>query len=298
MECVPWFVVRSVTTGEPGPHASVPTPARVRTFHPRRGRLSGRHHDALRRLWPVLGVPVALPPAAAAGLPDSGPGRPAAGPGLADRGVPGARPAGAGAGPQAAEAPGRPVPLDPVALFGRSAPLVLEIGSGMGDATVEMAAADPGRDYLAVEIHTPGIAHLLALVERRGLANVRVAAGDALDLLRHQIAPDQLTAVHAYFPDPWPKARHHKRRLIQPAHVALIRSRLAPGGLLHCATDWPAYAEAMLATLTADGQLRNLYDGYAPRPAARPLTKFELRALAAGRPVRDLMFVRDVPAAP
>jgi tRNA (guanine-N7-)-methyltransferase len=224
---------------------------RIRTFHPRRGRLSGRHHDALKRLWPAYGIEIPEEPA--------------------------------------------PAPLDPAALFGRRAPLVLEIGSGMGEATADMAAADPGRDYLAVEVHTPGIGNLLALVEERGLANVRVACGDALDLVRYQLPPGSLDAVHAFFPDPWPKARHHKRRLIQPAHVSLLGSRLVPGGTLHCATDWADYAEAMLEALTGDPLLANAYDGYAPRPAGRPLTKFEQRGIEAGRPAFDLIFRRDQP---
>ena len=183
-------------------------------------------------------------------------------------------------------------PLDPAALFGRAAPLVLEIGSGMGDATVEMAAADPGRDYLAVDVHPPGIANLLAAVDERGLTNVRVARGDALVLVGRMLRPASLSAVHVFFPDPWPKARHHKRRLIQPAHLPVLRSGLAPGGVLHCATDWEPYAASMLATLTADPGLVNLHDGYAPRPAHRPKTRFERRALRAGRPVFDLLFRR------
>lgn len=221
--------------------------AQIRTFHPRRGRLSGRHLDALDRLWSAYGLEI----------------------------------------PHAAE-----TLVDTATLFGRRAPLVLEIGSGMGEATAEMAATDPGRDYLAVEVHTPGIANLLALVERRSLTSVRVARGDALDLVRHMLPPDSLDAVHAFFPDPWPKARHHKRRLIQPAHVALLRSRLIPGGVLHCATDWADYAESMRETLDADPELVNAYDGYAPRPAHRPQTRFERRAVAAGRTVFDLVFRR------
>ncbi|WP_431974522.1 tRNA (guanosine(46)-N7)-methyltransferase TrmB [Micromonospora haikouensis] len=182
-------------------------------------------------------------------------------------------------------------PVDLAALFGRRAPIVLEIGSGMGDATAAMAAADPGRDYLAVEVHTPGIANLLGLVERLGLGNVRLARGDALDLVR--ALPDgSLDAVHVFFPDPWPKSRHHKRRIIQPMHVALLRSRLTPGGTLHCATDWAEYAESMRETLTADPGLVDVHGGYAPRPAHRPVTKFERRALTAGRPVFDLVHRR------
>jgi tRNA (guanine-N7-)-methyltransferase len=180
--------------------------------------------------------------------------------------------------------------LDTGALFGRRAPIVLEIGSGMGEATAEMAAADPGRDYLAVEVHTPGIANLLALVDEAGVTNVRVAHGDALELVSDRLAPRSLDAIHVFFPDPWPKARHHKRRLVQPVHLALLRSRLVPGGLLHCATDWAGYAETMLETLTADPCLVNAHDGYAPRPAHRPWTKFERRGVEAGRPVFDLEF--------
>ncbi|MEU8300211.1 tRNA (guanosine(46)-N7)-methyltransferase TrmB [Micromonospora sp. NPDC048909] len=184
------------------------------------------------------------------------------------------------------DGPGGPVDL--AGMFGRQAPVVLEIGSGMGETTAAMAGADPGRDYLAVEVHTPGIANLLGLVERRGLGNVRVARGDALELVRRLLV-DSLDAVHIFFPDPWPKARHHKRRLVQPAHVALLRSRLAPGGTLHCATDWAEYADVMRATLDADPELVDPHGGFAPRPAHRPVTKFERRALTAGRPIFDLI---------
>ncbi|WP_425412729.1 tRNA (guanosine(46)-N7)-methyltransferase TrmB [Micromonospora halophytica] len=182
-------------------------------------------------------------------------------------------------------------PFDPGVFFGRGAAVVLEIGSGMGDATAAMAAADPGRDYLAVEVHTPGIGNLLELVQRHGLGNVRVARGDALDLVR-AMPEGCLDAVHVYFPDPWPKARHHKRRIIQPRHVTLLRSRLRPGGTLHCATDWAEYAESMRETLTADPELVDVHGGYAPRPAHRPVTKFERRALTAGRPIFDLVHTR------
>ncbi|MCW3839633.1 tRNA (guanosine(46)-N7)-methyltransferase TrmB [Micromonospora yasonensis] len=182
-------------------------------------------------------------------------------------------------------------PFDPAALFDRRAPLVLEIGSGMGDATAAMAGADPDRHYLAVEVHTPGIANLLGLVERHGLDNVRVAEGDALDLVR-AMPEGCLDAVHVFFPDPWPKSRHHKRRIIQPAHVALLRSRLVPGGTLHCATDWAEYAGSMRETLTADPELVDVHGGYAPRPPHRPVTKFERRALTAGREIFDLVHVK------
>ena len=184
--------------------------------------------------------------------------------------------------------------LDAPALFGRAAPLVLEIGSGMGDATAAMASADPGRDYLAVEVHVPGIASLLGHIEARGLTNVRIARGDALDLVRHMLPPDRLDAVHVFFPDPWPKLKHHKRRIIQPAHVALLRSRLLPGsGVLHCATDWEPYAASMLSTLSGDPELVNTAgSGFAPRPAHRAVTHFERRAARQGRDVFDLVFRR------
>ncbi|MEV4532821.1 tRNA (guanosine(46)-N7)-methyltransferase TrmB [Asanoa sp. NPDC049518] len=184
-------------------------------------------------------------------------------------------------------------PLDAPALFGRSAPLVVEIGSGMGDATAAMAAADPDRDYLAVEVHVPGIASLLSHIETRGLSNLRIARGDAIELMTHMLPPDRLDAVHVFFPDPWPKLKHHKRRIIQPAHVALLRSRLQPGtGVLHCATDWAPYAASMLSTLSADPELVNTADGYAPRPAYRAVTHFERRAARQGRDVFDLVFRR------
>lgn len=178
-------------------------------------------------------------------------------------------------------------PLDLMELFGRDVPVVLEIGFGMGDATAAMAAADPGRGYLGVEVHTPGIGNLLALVGELGLGNVRVACGDAMQLV-HRIRPAALDAVHVFFPDPWPKARHHKRRLIQPSNVALLRDRLRPGGVLHCATDWPEYAGAMAETLEADPGLRRL----PVAPHSRPETKFERRGAAAGRLITDLRFER------
>ncbi len=218
----------------------------IRTFHPRRGRMSNRHADAFAELWPRLGLTVQ---------------------------------------------DGDRTPLDLTELFGRDAPRVLEIGFGMGEGTAAMAAADPGRDYLAIEVHTPGIANLLALAGDRGLTNLRVAHGDAMELVR-RLAPASLDAVHAFFPDPWPKARHHKRRLIQPANVALLRDRLAPGGTLHCATDWADYADGMAETLTADPDLVNAHDGFAPRPDSRPLTKFERRGIAAGRQIFDLVYRR------
>ena len=180
-------------------------------------------------------------------------------------------------------------------LFGRSAPLVMEIGPGMGEATAAMAAADPGRDYLAVEAHLPGVAQLLVLTETLGLTNLRVAFADAVALLTYVVAPASLDALHIFFPDPWPKARHHKRRLVQPSRVELLRSRLVPGGTIHCATDWAPYAEEMLAGFAADAELTNPFGGPAPRRAHRPMTRFEQRALDAGRPVFDIVVQRTVP---
>lgn len=181
--------------------------------------------------------------------------------------------------------------LDPAEVFGRRAPVVLEIGFGMGEATAAVAAADPGRDVLAVDVHTPGVANLLDLVDREGLRNVRVVHGDALELLV-RLPEESLDTVLVFFPDPWPKRRHHKRRLFVPERVALIRSRLAHGGTLHVATDWREYAESILQTLSADPELVNAYPGWAPRPPWRPSTKFERKAIAAGRTVYDLVFRR------
>ncbi len=183
-------------------------------------------------------------------------------------------------------------PLDAAAEFGRSAPLVLEIGFGMGDATAEIAARLPQLDFLGVEVHAPGVGALLKLIGERGLTNLRIVRHDAVAVLERMIAPDSLAGVHVYFPDPWHKKRHHKRRLIQPGFAALLASRLAPGGWLHCATDWEPYAGQMLEVLSAEPLLANSAEGYAARPAHRPLTKFEARGLGLGHGVRDLVFLR------
>jgi tRNA (guanine-N7-)-methyltransferase len=168
----------------------------------------------------------------------------------------------------------------------------VEIGFGMGDATAEMAAADPTTGILAVDVHTPGQGNLLALAARAGLTNVRVANGDAIVLLRDMLPPASLAGLRVYFPDPWPKAKHHKRRLIQPSFLALVTPLLRPGALVHCATDWEPYAEQMLAVLTAAPGLVNEFPGFAPRPGFRPMTKFERQGLAKGHVVRDLLFRR------
>jgi tRNA (guanine-N7-)-methyltransferase len=183
--------------------------------------------------------------------------------------------------------------FDFAAAFGRAAPLVVEIGFGMGSTTATMAAAAPEIDFLGIEVHPPGVGALLQRIDEAGLANVRIVQHDAVEVLESMIAPASLTAVHVFFPDPWHKKRHHKRRLIQPAFVALLASRLAPDGVLHCATDWQPYAEQMLEVLSADPALVNAAGGgFAPRPASRPRTKFEQRGLDRGHGVWDLLFSR------
>jgi tRNA (guanine-N7-)-methyltransferase len=254
--------VTASTSTEPRPYPHAATPEqhrerRIRSCHPRRGRTTTAQRDALARWWPRYGVPV-----------DG-------------------------------------TPQDLAELFGRELPVVLEIGFGMGETTAAMAAADPDTGVLAVDVHTPGHGNLLSLVERYGLENVRPVAGDAVLLLRDMLAPGSLAGLRVYFPDPWPKSKHHKRRLIQPEFTALAVSRLAPGAVVHCATDWEPYAEQMLEVLSACPELENLHPegdgtvredgtvpGYAPRPAWRPLTKFERQGLAKGHVVHDLLFRR------
>ncbi|MFI9627679.1 tRNA (guanosine(46)-N7)-methyltransferase TrmB [Streptomyces sp. NPDC052042] len=219
---------------------------RIRSFQPRRSRVTPGQEDALKRLWPLWGLDI----------------------------------------------DGRRV-LDLPELFD-GLPVVLEIGFGMGEATVQMAAGDPGTGILAVDVHTPGQGNLLGLADREGLSNVRVANGDAIILLREMLEPDSLDGLRVYFPDPWPKKRHHKRRLIQPEFLDLVARRLKPGALVHCATDWEPYAEQMLEVLTAHPLFENTVPegGYAPRPAFRPLTRFEGQGLAKGHVVHDLLFTR------
>jgi tRNA (guanine-N7-)-methyltransferase len=178
------------------------------------------------------------------------------------------------------------------AVFGRRAPRVLEVGFGMGAATAQIAAAMPGTDFIGVEVHEAGVGALLARIGQAQLGNVRIVQHDAVQVLERMVAPGSLAAVHIFFPDPWPKKRHHKRRLIQGASVALVALRLAPGGTLHCATDWEPYAVQMLEVLGAEPLLANTADGFAPRPAHRPLTKFEARGLQLGHGVWDLVFRR------
>jgi tRNA (guanine-N7-)-methyltransferase len=183
-------------------------------------------------------------------------------------------------------------PLDTAGWFGRAAPVILEIGSGMGESTASMALAAPDVDHLAVEVYQPGLAQLLLRIEQAQIANLRLLRGDAYPLLHDHIGMSSLDGVRIYFPDPWPKRRHHKRRLITPEFIALVTSRLVPGGTLHLATDWEAYALEMLAACTAEPALGNTADGFATRPPWRPVTKFEQRANDEGRIVRDLLFTR------
>ncbi|GGR79928.1 tRNA (guanine-N(7)-)-methyltransferase [Streptomyces aureoverticillatus] len=243
------------------PEGPAPDPAgsrferRIRSFQPRRSRVTTAQGDALRRLWPQWGLDI----------------------------------------------DGKEV-LDLAELFRTAEPdkaprptrIVLEIGFGMGEATAQMAAADPDTGILAVDVHTPGMGNLLGLAERNGLSNIRVANGDAIILLREMLAPESLDGVRVYFPDPWPKARHHKRRLIQPDFLTLLAPCLKPGAVLHCATDWEPYAEHMLEVLNAHPDFENTQEdgGYAPRPDFRPLTRFEGQGLDKGHVVHDLLFRR------
>ncbi|WP_089341197.1 tRNA (guanosine(46)-N7)-methyltransferase TrmB [Burkholderia singularis] len=176
------------------------------------------------------------------------------------------------------------------AIFGRRAPRVLEIGFGMGASTAEIARLRANEDFIGVEVHEPGVGALLKLIGEQQLANIRIVQHDAVEVLEQMIAPESLDGVHIFFPDPWHKARHHKRRLIQPPFVARLATRLKPGAYLHCATDWQNYAEQMLDVLSADPSLDNTADGYAPRPDYRPVTKFERRGLRLGHGVWDLVF--------
>lgn len=184
-------------------------------------------------------------------------------------------------------------PLSYESIFGRAAPVTLEIGFGMGETTARMAQAMPDRNFLGVEVYPAGVGALLKRIQAESIPNIRIIEHDAVEVLEHCIPNNSLESVHIYFPDPWPKARHHKRRLIQPPFVEKLAPKLRPGGLLHCATDWAPYAEQMLEVLGACTQLQNRAgQGYAERPDWRPLTKFEGRGLRLGHPVADLLFER------
>jgi tRNA (guanine-N7-)-methyltransferase len=182
--------------------------------------------------------------------------------------------------------------LDFEQIFGRRAPVVLEIGFGMGETTAAIADARRDVDFIGVEVHGPGVGALLARLHALALDNVRVVRRDAVEVVADMIAPASLAGVHVFFPDPWPKKRHHKRRLLQAPFVHALAARLAPGGYLHAATDWEDYAQEMLATLQAEPLLRNTVERFAPRPATRPLTKFETRGQRLGHEVFDLVFER------
>ncbi len=223
---------------------------RIRSFQPRRSRVTHGQRAALQRLWPQWGVDVD---------------------GLSR--------------------------IDLGTLFDTlpaGAPVVCEIGFGMGEATAKMAADDPHTGILAVDVHTPGQGNLMRLAERNGLSNIRVANGDAVILLREMLAPDSLSGLRVYFPDPWPKTRHQKRRIIQPEFLDLAAVPLAPGALVHLATDWEPYAEQMLEVMTAHPAYENVRadGGFAPRPEVRPMTRFERQGLHKGHAVRDLLFRR------
>jgi tRNA (guanine-N7-)-methyltransferase len=169
---------------------------------------------------------------------------------------------------------------------------VLEIGFGMGATTADIAARRPADDFLGIEVHEPGIGALLRLIGTQALTNIRIVQHDAVEVVERMLAPDSLDGVHVFFPDPWHKARHHKRRLLQPRFAALLASRIRPGGYLHCATDWENYAEQMLEVLNAEPSLVNTATAYAERPDYRPVTKFEQRGLKLGHGVWDLVFKR------
>lgn len=188
--------------------------------------------------------------------------------------------------------PYRDACLDLDQVFGRRAPKILEIGFGMGETTADIAARHPENDYLGIEVHTPGVGSLLKRIADAGLTNVRIIRHDAVEVLQAMIAPASIDGIHIYFPDPWPKKRHHKRRLLQPPFVALLASRMKPGAYLHVATDWEDYAQAILEVLAAEPSLTNIAAGFAPRPPWRPETKFEARGLKLGHRVWDVLFRR------
>jgi len=231
----------------------------IRSFVRREGRLTSGQQRALETLWPRFGVDT---------------------PGVAVL--------------EEERKEHGPAPLDLVALFGRNNPKVLEIGFGNGASLAEMAAAHPDLDYLGIEVHRPGVGNLLRLLGERDIHNVRVICDDAVQVLKYHLADASLDRVQLYFPDPWHKKRHHKRRIVSPEFVALVAQKLKPGGIFHLATDWQDYAEQMLAVMTAAPGFHNLAgEGkYSPRPEWRPLTKFEQRGQRLGHGVWDLLFER------
>jgi tRNA (guanine-N7-)-methyltransferase len=185
-----------------------------------------------------------------------------------------------------------PHALDLAGVFGRAAPTILEIGCGMGETTAAIAQAHPHSNYLGIEVHSPGVGSLLKLIEEKQLANLRIIQHDAVDVVEQMIGPESLAGIHIFFPDPWPKKRHHKRRLIQPPFVRVAASRLMVGGYMHLATDWQDYAEQMLNVLANEPLLQNTAPAFVPRPDYRPPTKFEQRGVKLGHDVWDLLFRR------
>jgi tRNA (guanine-N7-)-methyltransferase len=188
--------------------------------------------------------------------------------------------------------PYSPQRLNLAQAFGRDAPKIIEIGFGMGESTAAIAHAHPGNDYLALEVHSPGVGSLLKQIGEMHLANIRIIQHDAVEVLRDMIPDSVLDGVHIFFPDPWHKTRHNKRRLIQPPFIAQLVQKLKPGGYIHVATDWQDYAEQVMAVLSAEPLLQNTAADYAPRPEYRPLTKFEQRGIRLGHGVWDLVFRR------
>ena len=188
--------------------------------------------------------------------------------------------------------PFQTAPLDMVAAFGRSAPVILEIGFGMGEATAHIAQVRPDDNFLCCEVHEPGVGALLKRIGEHKLDNIRILQHDAVEVLAHMLPEGSLQGIHVFFPDPWHKKKHNKRRLIQAPFLAKLVNRLAPGGYIHCATDWEPYAQQMLEVLSAEPQLRNSTDGFAPRPSYRPTTKFEKRGLRLGHGVWDVIFLK------
>jgi tRNA (guanine-N7-)-methyltransferase len=186
----------------------------------------------------------------------------------------------------------QPAPLDLAQVFGRGAPKVAEVGFGMGETTARIAAENPGNDYLAIEVHSPGVGSLLRQIEEKALTNVRIVQHDAVEVLRDMVPEGSLAAIHIFFPDPWPKKRHHKRRLVQAPFVELAARRLASGGILHVATDWQEYADEVLGLLSRTQLLANTAADFAPRPPWRPETKFERRGRRLGHGVWDIIFKR------
>lgn len=178
--------------------------------------------------------------------------------------------------------------------FGRQAPLIVEIGFGNGDSLANMAAANPELNYLGIEVHRPGVGHLMLLLEQRGIENVRIYHHDAIEILEQKVADNSVAGVHLFFPDPWHKRRHHKRRIVRPSFLELLQKKLVTGGYFHAATDWKDYAKNMLATLSTDVCLKNSSPSgdYCPRPEYRPMTKFENRGLNLGHGVWDLIFTK------